>query len=71
MNERTDDMPVGVEDAANSPVACYVPTEKSVENGWFVSTCEEIKFLFTTREGLLGNYESVYHLMFPCELALC
>ena len=71
MTEPIDDMAVGVEDVANSPVDSYVPTEKSVETGWFISTCEEIKFMLTTREGLLGNYESVYHLLFPCELALC
>ncbi|PWW79686.1 Xanthine/uracil permease [Tuber magnatum] len=47
---------------ANSPVASYVPTEESVEKGWFVAAWEEIKFLFTTREGLLGNYDYAWLL---------
>ncbi|CUS08797.1 unnamed protein product [Tuber aestivum] len=49
------------EEVVNSPVTSYVPTEGSVGKGWFVAW-EEIKFLFTTREGLLGNYDYAWLL---------
>jgi len=70
MTEPTNDMAVGdaVEDFSNLPVTSYDPTGKSVESGRFAAAWEEIKFLFTTREGLLGNYESVYHLCFHASL---
>lgn len=70
MTERTHDMAVvdAAGDVANSPVASYVPTEKSVEGGGFITAWEEIKFMFTTREGLVGNYELVYHFYFHTRL---
>jgi len=70
MTERTNDMAVvdAAGDVANSPVASYVPTEKSVESGGFIAAWEEIKFLFTTREGLVGNYELVYRFCFHARL---
>lgn len=56
------------EKLSSTSVESYAPSPHAnlhAEGSWLRRAVEEVRFMFTTREGLIGDYESVFPQRYP------
>lgn len=56
---------------SSTSVESYTPSPHGnphAEGSWLRRAIEEVRFMFTTREGLIGDYESVSPQRYPTSL---